>query len=61
MIQQQIQRAIDLGVPEAAIEEWLDGGLIQNVMPWLSVDDREYILTGLSPEEWGKLFSEGEY
>jgi len=29
--------------------------LIQDVFPELSVDDREFILTGITPEEWQVL------
>jgi hypothetical protein len=32
--------------------------LIQDVFPMLSDDDREFIKTGATPEEWAELFSE---
>ncbi len=33
-----------------------DGGdLIQDVFPELSDDHREFIMTGITPEEWGTL------
>lgn len=54
----QIVRAQELGVPEEDIQKWLDGGLIQNVMSYLNADEREYILTGISPAEWERLFGE---
>jgi hypothetical protein len=31
-------------------------GLIQDEFPELSKDDREFILTGVTPEEWAKTF-----
>ena len=35
------------------IEYWLQSGeLIQNVMPDLDAEQREFIKTGISPEEW---------
>lgn len=29
---------------------------IQNAAPYLSVDDREYIISGVTPEEWAEMF-----
>lgn len=34
------------------------GALIQDAFPTLSDDDREFILTGITPEEWDSLFPE---
>jgi hypothetical protein len=36
----------------------LKGELVQNAFPFLSVDQREFLLTGLFPEEWDKIFGE---
>lgn len=30
--------------------------LIQNVVPHLSSEDREFLITGITPEEWEELF-----
>ena len=30
--------------------------LIQNVVPHLSPEDREFLITGITPEEWKELF-----
>lgn len=38
---------------------WKSGlGNIQELMPYLSDDDREFILSGITPEEWSEAFSE---
>jgi hypothetical protein len=34
--------------------------LIQDIFPMLSDDDREFIKTGATPEEWAELFPEGD-
>ena len=34
------------------IEKWLGGMLIQDAMPNVSVNEREFIKTGITPEEW---------
>ena len=40
------------------IEKWLGGMLIQDAMPNVSVDEREFIKTGITPEEWAETFGE---
>jgi len=34
-----------------------DGILIQDAMPNLSADEREFIKTGITPEEWDSAFN----
>lgn len=36
---------------------WAAGELIQNAFPMLSADEREFIMTGCTPEEWDEMFS----
>ena len=37
---------------------WADGGpgLLQNIAPELSSDLREFLISGIRPEEWNELF-----
>jgi hypothetical protein len=35
---------------------WLKGGLIQNVMPYLSADERELLISGVCGECFDKMF-----
>lgn len=38
---------------------WEQGhGNIQDIMPYLNDNDREFILSGITPEEWNDIFSE---
>lgn len=39
-------------VTEEQMESWRSGELIQKAMPHLSDDDREFIMTGITPDEW---------
>jgi hypothetical protein len=40
---------------------WQSGlGSIQDLMPYLSDNDREFILSGITPEEWDEAFAENE-
>ena len=41
------------------VARWNAGGeLIQNVFPDLSPEDREFILTGYTPEDWDAIFAD---
>ena len=34
--------------------------LIQDIVPHLSIDEREFLMTGITSEEWNKMFGEDE-
>ena len=46
-------------VTEERLSEWANGGSVQDVFPELSADEREFIMTGITPEEWDEVFGEG--
>ena len=53
----EITRELDI-TPEQ-LQAWKERrGLIQNLMPQLSANDREFLKTGITPEEWDTLFKE---
>jgi len=52
--------ALALDVTQKQLDLWQNGGLIQDVMPHLNADDREFIATGITVGSWDKLFGEGE-
>lgn len=40
-----------------AYEAWRNGkGLIQNELHFLTADQREFLITGIMPEEWDVMF-----
>lgn len=43
-------------VPTSGLQRWLDGDFIQNAMPEVSADDREFLKSGISPTGWDKAF-----
>ena len=47
--------SMDIDVSQDQIDLWQGGSLIQNVMPNLSTDEREFIMTGVTPEEWDSM------
>jgi hypothetical protein len=48
----------DLEVTHVQLTAWRAGALIQNVMPKLTDDEREFIMTGLSSEDWDAIYPE---
>lgn len=47
---------MELPVTTEQISRWKEGELIQVAMPHLSASQREFIQTGITPEEWDKFF-----
>jgi len=45
-------RTLDIDCTVEQLLEWQGGALIQDVMPHLSLDDREFIISGTVPDEW---------
>ncbi len=51
----------DINITQEQYERWLNQeDLIQNIMPNISADDREFIISGITSEEWDDAFSEDE-
>jgi hypothetical protein len=53
-----ITRTKEINVNQSQIDKWVAGMLIQDAMPNVSVDEREFIMTGSTPEEWDSTFNE---
>jgi hypothetical protein len=52
---------LDIDITEEQLHRWTHGNdLIQNIMPDLSADLREFIMTGITPTEWKDTFGTGE-
>jgi hypothetical protein len=47
-----VTRTMDLPITADQISAWAAGALIQNVMPDLTDDQREFFKTGITNEEW---------
>jgi hypothetical protein len=46
----------DINVTHEQLNQWRNGELIQNVMPHLTADEREFLISGCTPEDWEKLY-----
>ena len=49
-------KVMDIDVTQEQLNAWENGTLIQNAMPHLTSDEREFIKTGITPEEWDSAF-----
>lgn len=49
-----VTRTIDMPITEQQYDDWVDGALIQNVMPHLTVGEREFLISGITDEEWAE-------
>ena len=47
---------IDIEVTQEQLSAWENGELLQNAMPNLSLNEREFIKTGITPQEWEETF-----
>ena len=43
---------MDIDVTQEQINDWEGGSLIQDAMPDLTPEEREFIMTGITQEEW---------
>ena len=48
---------MDIPVTHDQLAKWMAGSLIQDVMPNLSDDEREFIMTGITPSEWDAMLN----
>lgn len=47
---------LDLPITDEQLQRWWDGTYVQDAMPHLSADQREFVMTGVTPEEWTAEF-----
>jgi len=51
-------RELELDITQEQVNRWASGELIQNVFPHLSIDEREFLQTGIIGEEWEEYWEE---
>ena len=55
-----ITRTRELDITPQQAADYINGALLQDAFPNLSADDREFIRTGITAEEWEAAFGEDE-
>ena len=53
-----ITRSLEIPCTEEQMTAYKNGALIQVAFPNLTADQREFILTGITKDEWDMLFEE---
>jgi hypothetical protein len=51
-------RTLQIPVTQEQLDAWNSGMLAQHAMPHLSEDEREFIMTGITADEWDNAFGE---
>ena len=46
------------GASPEGLAAWKNGALIQDALPEVSPEDREFIMTGITPSMWNHIFGE---
>ena len=49
---------MSLPITEEQYNAWEQGTLVQDAMPHLSPDEREFVMSGITPTEWAETFGE---
>lgn len=49
-----------IDVTPSQMAAWENGAFIQDAMPNLTPDEREFIMTGITAEEWDEAFGDEE-
>ena len=55
-----ITRSLEIPCTEEQMAAYKNGALIQVAFPNLTADQREFILTGITKDEWNTLFEESD-
>lgn len=50
------EHTLEVPCTEAQLRNWQNGMHIQDAMPNVPADLREFVMTGTTPEEWNEIF-----
>ena len=48
----------ELNCTQEQIDAWLAGELIQNALPQLTAPEREFLMSGMTDEDWDQMFQD---
>lgn len=55
-----VEHTMDLPITLRQYNDWMTGKMAQDAFPNLNADQREFIISGITPEEWKKAFGPEE-
>lgn len=47
-----VEHTMEIGATEEQISNWEQGMVIQRAMPNIPPEQREFLMTGITPQEW---------
>lgn len=47
-----------LNITKRQIKAWEDGAFLEDVMPHLNLEQREFLISGIPPHEWDTLLED---
>lgn len=50
--------SLTMKLTKEQFDRWMDGELIQNALPHLNADEREFLMTGITAKEWDDEFGD---
>ena len=54
------ENTLELDITEEQLNSYYNSGMnVQDAFPHLNADEREFIMTGCTPDEWNNMFSGG--
>jgi len=51
---------MELNITSEQYLNWENGELVQNAFPQLNSEEREFLISGVTPKEWKEVFGEEE-
>ena len=52
------ENTMEMEVDPADLAKYTSGGLVQYCFPYLTPAEREFIISGCTPEDWNSIFGE---
>ena len=54
------ERTLEINITQDQFDAWKNGMLIQDAMPNISAEEREFIMTGTTKGEWDEVMSDDD-
>jgi hypothetical protein len=51
-----VETTLDIDITQDQMDYWESGALIQDAMPNLTPDEREFLISGMTKDDWNNLF-----
>ena len=55
-----LKHTMDIPVTKEQLDKWNEGMHIQHAMPNIPAEQREFLMTGITPDEWDAVFGKEE-